>query len=502
MKWEDLSLIEKSQLIKLCVQNGIKSLPKIKEYYNSLAGGGAVPFSSVAPSSTSITSYPDDAVTSSGEKYKDIIERRYRGVYNALRSKGYTIDESTKLAEYLTSQSLTETGYVSSNSRNNLAGYKYNDTLMSFPSEEEFWQYHIDNLTKKWGPDNPGGAWDKAESVEDYVDRVNNTKLKLSTKSQYDAYNKASENPVYLYAPDWENTNYKGKINSVNRRVRYYTRDLTPEALEPTPPLAEANIYSGDKTKTQHLSTKERNWLRSLAKLAAPYIYKAFTPDISNDTEDPKELKYKVKQLLTPAAKAMVSPAWALAHQRPQADSLSEEYWKRYLFDQDTSRVERLPQYLKKDIDTFISNNLSNPDSPEAHSYWMDEWDIVNGVTKLGKGKESFYQGAPRTFNEYDIYPEFRENGELTPASALGRFAIQLIDNGKKAVVYDTYDFGANEPAEQDTTFMRKARRLADKVYNPFPIRDTIELTTPVTPIREYPRSIAPSSIFKDFRPE
>ena len=161
--------------------------------------------------------------------------------------------------------------------------------------------------------------------------------------------------------------------------------------------------------------------------------------------------------------------------------------------------MERLPQYLKKDIDTFISNNLSNPDSPEAHSYWMDEWDIVNGVTKLGKGKESFYQGVPRTFNEYDIYPEFRGSGELTPASALGNFTIQLIDNGKKAVVYDTYDFGANEPEEQDTTFMRKARRLADRVYNPFPIRDTIELTTPVTPIREYPGSIAPNLLFKDF---
>lgn len=44
MNWSELSLSQKSDLMKLYIQNGITSLSAMKEHYNSLQDGGKLTF--------------------------------------------------------------------------------------------------------------------------------------------------------------------------------------------------------------------------------------------------------------------------------------------------------------------------------------------------------------------------------------------------------------------------------------------------------------------------
>lgn len=230
-------------------------------------------------------------------------------------------------------------------------------------------------------------------------------------------------------------------------------------------------VDGGDK-KTLTQRAKEK-----ATQLLGEYLYETVTPDVSTETTDRRELGEKVLSPLRP----LMRPVFLGPYKRPEADSLSEVMWKRYLTDSDTARIQNLPRSLKEDIGTFISDNLSNSEAYESHRFFGDQWDPINGVTLEGKWRGPFYDGQPVPVNEYDIYPQYRETGELTPASALGNFRIQVIDNGNKAVVTDRYDFSPNQSTEQDSTIIRKARRLADKVFYPFEIRDTVTLSRPVS---------------------
>ena len=86
-QWNDLTMAEKAEMMKVAVQNGITTLPEIKERYNEFAKGGYVPSDRIKDR---ITHYEGKAMTGaidplSGKYSKNnSFESEAKGFYNAL----------------------------------------------------------------------------------------------------------------------------------------------------------------------------------------------------------------------------------------------------------------------------------------------------------------------------------------------------------------------------------------------------------------------------------
>lgn len=158
--------------------------------------------------------YPE-TIKPSNNKFERISNDRYNTAYNALRQSGYHGVNADRLAKILASQSITETGWVDKNDTHNYAGYLDSKrNLIKYNSPEDFWKTHISNLSNRWP------EWDTANDTNEYFNIINHVDLGLTTKDKFNKYNKKHRNnPVYLYAPDWENTNYSGRMKSVSKRV-------------------------------------------------------------------------------------------------------------------------------------------------------------------------------------------------------------------------------------------------------------------------------------------
>jgi len=165
---------------------------------------------------------PRDIAANSTNKYERIGNGRYWMANDSLVRSGSSPDDADRLARILAAQSALEAGWVDDVKGNNFAGYMSNGKRMSFGSPDEFWDYHIMNLDKKW----PG--WRRADSVKAYYDIVNNTALGLDTKEKFDAYNRAHrDSPAYIYAPAWENSNYLVNLSGVyDRYINKYVPAL------------------------------------------------------------------------------------------------------------------------------------------------------------------------------------------------------------------------------------------------------------------------------------
>lgn len=159
---------------------------------------------------------PVEAETVDKNPYTRIPTNRYNSAFNALVKRGYNKFDADRLAQILSTQSISETGWVDRNDSHNYAGYL--DTkrkLIKYPSPEAFWDAHVNNLSNRWP------EWDTANSLKEYFDIINNTNLGLDTKEKFDAYNRTHrDNPAYIYAPDWENTNYLKKMLSIDKRAK------------------------------------------------------------------------------------------------------------------------------------------------------------------------------------------------------------------------------------------------------------------------------------------
>lgn len=148
-------------------------------------------------------------------KYDRIVNERFRFAKEALLNNKVDEETADRLAGFLTSHSANETGWQDNTDTNNYGGYLVKDDTgnrvrMRFDSTKDFWDYHIKNLLKKW----PEVL--NAKTVDEYYDAVNHTDLGLTTKEKFEAYNRAHRsNPVYLYMPEWENSNYRWKLNNV-----------------------------------------------------------------------------------------------------------------------------------------------------------------------------------------------------------------------------------------------------------------------------------------------
>lgn len=148
-------------------------------------------------------------------KYDRIVNERFRFAKEALLNNDVDEETANRLAGFLVSHSANETGWQDNTDTNNYGGYLVKDDTgkrvrMRFDSAKDFWDYHIKNLLKKW----PEVL--NAKTVDEYYDAVNHTDLGLTTKEKFEAYNRTHrDNPVYLYMPEWENSNYRWKLNNV-----------------------------------------------------------------------------------------------------------------------------------------------------------------------------------------------------------------------------------------------------------------------------------------------
>lgn len=216
-RWYSLSMKDRAGLIKLYVNNGITDISTIKNHYNKFSTGGNT--NTGNSDSPKNRLYDPNKTTSKGELYKDIIDDRVSQVWETLRNKGYSLEESYRLAPILASQSFKEAGYIKYDNKHNYAGYLTpKGQKLKYNTPEEFWDNHIDNLNKRWP------NWSEATDTNEYYDIINNSHLNLNTKKKFKAYNrKNKDNPVYIYAPEWENKRYKKDLNSVYDRVKAYT---------------------------------------------------------------------------------------------------------------------------------------------------------------------------------------------------------------------------------------------------------------------------------------
>lgn len=147
-----------------------------------------------------------------GDTHFDVVSRRTRGLYNAMKTKNFSDEEIMRLLPLVVSQNVLEGGYKLSRDDNNFGGMMHPITgkRLTFKSEEDFYLNYLDNLDKKWGDDylGKGKGWRNAKTLKEYADIVNREDLRLHTKDAHTNYNLEHANhPAYLYTPLWENNN-------------------------------------------------------------------------------------------------------------------------------------------------------------------------------------------------------------------------------------------------------------------------------------------------------
>lgn len=155
-------------------------------------------------------------------KWDRISNARYKMANDALLRSGASKVDADRLARFLGAQSALEAGWVDDVSGHNYAGYMSNGKRMKFDNADDFWDYHLSNLDKKWP------TWRNAQTIQEYYDTVNNTALGLTTKELFNEYNrKHRDNPAYIYAPDWDNENYLSRLQGIyNKYISKYVKPM------------------------------------------------------------------------------------------------------------------------------------------------------------------------------------------------------------------------------------------------------------------------------------
>lgn len=163
--------------------------------------------------------YNINTIGDNGDTHFDVVSRRTRGLYNAMKTKNFSDEEIMRLLPLVVSQNILEGGYRLSRDDNNFGGMMHPITgkRLTFKSEEDFYLNYLDNLDKKWGDDylGKGKGWRNAKTLKEYADIVNREDLRLHTKDAHTNYNlEHADHPAYLYTPLWENNNTTLDSNS------------------------------------------------------------------------------------------------------------------------------------------------------------------------------------------------------------------------------------------------------------------------------------------------
>lgn len=170
--------------------------------------------------------YGRDDVSNYGDKYYDVVRARYVNAMDALRRKGFSYADAERLAPMIITQNNLEGGWRLSNPYNNFGGMRANGKTLSFDSEADFYDSYLNMLDDKWGVgSSSAGNWRYAQNLDDWARILNHEDLNLWSKEVFDEYNrKHRDNPVYLYAPQWENNNktYREHLRGVEGRTNAY----------------------------------------------------------------------------------------------------------------------------------------------------------------------------------------------------------------------------------------------------------------------------------------
>lgn len=169
---------------------------------------------------SSVVEYPVSHLSHKAQDGKKLIitpeqeqqaKMRYSGYFNAMVNNGINPAYARDAAYYATQQSFAEAGWKP-NKHNNYGGMKNSKGLISYPSEEAYFDAWVKNANNKW-PD-----YYKSQSIQDWDEALNHTSLGLFDKDQFYKYQK--KNPgVYIYAPAWENDSYLNKMQGVKNRM-------------------------------------------------------------------------------------------------------------------------------------------------------------------------------------------------------------------------------------------------------------------------------------------
>lgn len=136
--------------------------------------------------------YDKKAINDYGESYYDIVKTRVREAHDALIRNGFSEDVK-RLQEPLSAVSIKETGWRLTDPKNNYFGLLINGgKKASYKTKEESWDATIAYLNKRYGIGNLNGPWWESDSIEDFVNRINNPELDTTLHSQedYDRYNR------------------------------------------------------------------------------------------------------------------------------------------------------------------------------------------------------------------------------------------------------------------------------------------------------------------------
>lgn len=194
-----------------------------------------------------------DVSSESGDEYYDVINARYTQAMDALKRKGFSYEDASRLAPLIVTQNIVEGGWrVARPDDNNFGGLRENGRFLKFDSPEEYYDNYLDLLDRKWGPSRGSmNNWRTAQNLDDWSRILNREDLNLRSKGLYDAYNREhKDNPVYLYAPEWENSykSYRQHLAGVEPRVNTYLdmvlgeNPYTKEMYDaPIEPIAQPN---------------------------------------------------------------------------------------------------------------------------------------------------------------------------------------------------------------------------------------------------------------------
>lgn len=290
MAWKDLSIAQRSQLMNIMRQNGISSLSEMRRLYDlsspsssSLeentfnmrpqapvyAGGGPKKKETAYARKyreeqeakarrqrehpTLSNAFRNDVSSETGDKYYDVINARYHQSMDALRRRGLTYEDALRLAPLMVTQNIVEGGWrVARPDDNNFGGLRENGRVLKFDSPEEYYDNYLDLLDRKWGASRGAvNNWRTAQNLDDWSRILNREDLSLWSKERYDAYNSEhKDNPVYLYAPEWQNNYkpYRQHLAGVEPRVNTYLdmvlgeNPYTKEMYDaPIEPVAQPN---------------------------------------------------------------------------------------------------------------------------------------------------------------------------------------------------------------------------------------------------------------------
>lgn len=284
MAWKDLSIAQRSQLMNLMRHNGISSLSEMRRLYDlstpslsSLgentfnmhpqapvyAGGGPKKRETAyarkyreeqeakakrALEHPTLNNVFRNDTTDRNEKYYDIVKSRYDSIMGALKRKGFSYEDASRLAPMMVTQNILEGGWRMSRPDNNFGGMRTNGKTLTFDSPDAFYDAYLDMLDSKWGSSVAANNWRNAQNLDDWSRILNHEDLNLWSKERFDAYNKEHKgNPVYLYAPEWENNYkpYRQHLAGVEPRVNTYldmvleenpyTKEMYNAPIEPVP---------------------------------------------------------------------------------------------------------------------------------------------------------------------------------------------------------------------------------------------------------------------------